>query len=260
MSQRIIPRDYHFDFSSMPNAWLNNNLYITHMFNGPSIGVPYMEGLVNFAVKQSLAKISDKQLFDDCLNFIKQETTHAREHINYNLQLNQLGYRADVIAYHIKRKINYFKKKSSLLTVLAMAVAFENLVGAVSKTVFEDKILEHADPAIKAFWEWHLMEELEHKSIVFDLYQHLGGGYLRRVLMYTIATSCYCYFSLKIYLTFVKKDQGSVVKGFLFVAGRKSFFMKSLLRSLAIYKFRYHPEQMITNHLIELSDEIKPSR
>jgi predicted metal-dependent hydrolase len=250
MLQQIMPRDYHFDFSSMAKKWLNNNLYTTHMFNSPSIGVPYIEGLVNFAVKQALPKISDKQMLEECLNFVTQETSHSREHIKYNRQLNQLGYHADNIANNIKKKLIHFKKKSSLLTVLAMAAAFENLAGAVSITVFEDNILEHADPMIKDFWEWHLMEELEHKTIVFDLYQHLGGGYLRRILIYTITMIYYCYYSLKIYLSFVKKDGGSKIKGFLFVSSRKSFFMKSLFRSLIFYKFKFHPNQILTSHLM----------
>ncbi len=250
MSHQITPRDYHFNFSSMPASWLDNNPYLTHMFNGPSIGVPYMEGLVNFAVKRCLDKITDKELLDDCLHFIKQETFHSREHIKYNQQLRKLGYHSDIIANKIKKKLNQVKKKWSPLTVLAMGVAFENLVSAVSITVFEDQILKDANMPIKDFWEWHLMEELEHKTVLFDLYQHLGGGYLRRIIMYTLATSAYCYYSLQIYLQFVKKDGGSKIKAFFFVTSKKSFFMKSLLRSFAFYKFDFHPDKMSINHPI----------
>jgi predicted metal-dependent hydrolase len=41
-----------------------------------------------------------------------------------------------------------------------------------------------AEPALRRVWEWHSVEELEHKAVAFDAYRAAGGGYLRRVLWF----------------------------------------------------------------------------
>ena len=38
------------------------------------------------------------------------------------------------------------------------------------------------DPQMLDFWRWHAAEELEHKSVAFDLFHRVGGGYLTRML------------------------------------------------------------------------------
>lgn len=35
---------------------------------------------------------------------------------------------------------------------------------------------------MKALWEWHAAEELEHKAIAFDVFQAVSGSYWRRVV------------------------------------------------------------------------------
>lgn len=37
-----------------------------------------------------------------------------------------------------------------------------------------------ADPAMLDLIKWHGAEEIEHRTVAFDLYRHLGGGYIAR--------------------------------------------------------------------------------
>ncbi len=37
-----------------------------------------------------------------------------------------------------------------------------------------------ADPNMLDLVKWHGAEEIEHRSVAFDLYRHLGGGYIAR--------------------------------------------------------------------------------
>jgi predicted metal-dependent hydrolase len=44
-----------------------------------------------------------------------------------------------------------------------------------------------ADPVILDLFRWHGAEEVEHRSVAFDVYQHLNGNYPRRVVTMLIA-------------------------------------------------------------------------
>jgi len=34
-----------------------------------------------------------------------------------------------------------------------------------------------ADRHVSSMWLWHLIEEIEHKNLAFDVYRHLYGGH-----------------------------------------------------------------------------------
>ena len=48
----------------------------------------------------------------------------------------------------------------------------------------EGRILKNVEGPIGDLWRWHALEELEHKSVAFDVYSQIGGSYkLRKTIM-----------------------------------------------------------------------------
>ncbi len=246
-------RNSQFNFSNTPKNWLNNNLYISHMFDTSSIAIPYIEGLVNFSVKNVLDKIQDKQLYAACLKFIEQETSHAREHIKCNNRLNEHGYRFPSFISNFKKKLNYIRTKWSTLSIIAVGVGFECFTTIISNSVLEEKILAQPEMEIQQFWQWHMHEEIEHRSVLMDLYLHLGGGYLRRVVMLALVLGCYCYYGIKIYFGFLRVDKASFFAGLKCICGIKSFFLKSLFKTLPCFRYSYHPNQLSNPQLFRVN-------
>lgn len=109
--KNIIPRDLRFDFSAAATTWLNQDFYLTQMFNTPSLVLPYIEGFVNFTVIQSLNQFENTSFHERCLNFIKQEALHAREHAKYNKVLHQQGLVSKKVTSRLINKLHKIKKK-----------------------------------------------------------------------------------------------------------------------------------------------------
>lgn len=247
------PRDLKFDFTQSPKHWIKQDICTTHMFNTPSLFLPYMEGFVTYAVRAVLDKIHDGKLRQDCLNFIKQEMCHAREHVNYNTMLKNHGYTIPADIKKIKRQLYWLRRVCSPLSLLAIAVGFECFTTFLCKSALENQTLLNADDTMKRFWKWHMMEELEHKSILMDVYIHLGGGYLKRITAFTMVLVVYCHYALSIYRHFLKADTHSQLQGIAHALHKQSFFRKSLILALRCYSYRFHPYQIATNHLLDFN-------
>ena len=64
---------------------------------------------------------------------------------------------------------------------LAYAEGFEALTMTAIKHMMEpDGFGEDLSP-IMQMWEWHFVEELEHCTAAFDVYDHVCGGYFYRL-------------------------------------------------------------------------------
>lgn len=244
----ITPRDRTFNFSSAGTAWLNQDAYLTHMFNTSSLLLPYVEGLVNYAVYQVSDRIQQKELQIACSQFIKQESNHTREHLKYNQALRVHGYSHDAVLKKFKSNLKTIKHAGSPLTVLAVAVGFECFTAIICHIVLDQGLLKTSETNMRAFWEWHMQEELEHKAVLMDLYKEAGGGYFRRISVLAVVLIGYCYYALKIYLRFLRVNKLSIFKGLLVACGRKSFFRKSLVASLHCFRIGYHPNEFVSGN------------
>lgn len=237
----ITVRDLHFDFSDTPAYWLNNDPYLTHMLNASSPAFPYLEGFVIYTVKQSLSQIKSTHLRESCFLFLQQEANHAAEHVAYNQMLEQQGYQFVHIINNLKNTLQFAKKHCSALTLLALSVGLEALTTMLSKTILEKGILNNNETAPAHFWRWHLQEELEHRSVLFDLYREAGGGYIRRISMLTIILTIYCYFSLRLFCCLLSKDKLSTFIGLKYLFTKNIFFLSGIMKLIQCYRLWYHP-------------------
>ena len=68
---------------------------------------------------------------------------------------------------------------------VAVTMAYEHFTAILADGVLRHPTwLEGAAEPLKTLWSWHAVEETEHKSIAFDVYHALDGGYVRRIGWY----------------------------------------------------------------------------
>ena len=65
---------------------------------------------------------------------------------------------------------------------LAYAEGFEALTTATAHAQFERGMRPEMTQPIRDLFEWHLIEELEHRTVAFDVYAHVCGGWAYRTI------------------------------------------------------------------------------
>jgi predicted metal-dependent hydrolase len=97
----------------------------------------------------------------------------------------------------------------SLKWNLAYIGGIEAFTVALSRFVLEEDFLRDADPAVRDLFEWHALEELEHRSVAFDVYEHLYGGYAYRVAVGAYAQQDFCHFTNRVMAVLLEQDHAN---------------------------------------------------
>jgi len=172
---------------ALATDWADNDPVLTAIFNAMSISFPSGEKNFIDSVRAYEGRISDEKLLKDIKGFYKQEGMHSREHRKYNKILcEQRGYNLQKLESIYLRRIEKAKKDPRVTNqmLLASTVAVEHFTASFGETFLEGRILKQIDGPIGDLWRWHALEELEHKSVAFDVYNQIGGSYnLRKTIM-----------------------------------------------------------------------------
>ncbi|TGN41159.1 metal-dependent hydrolase [Marinobacter confluentis] len=128
--------------------------------------------------------------------------------------------------------------------------------------VLANSILKHPDwmngatPEMARLWRWHAIEETEHKSVAFDVYQHcVGDDKLRRLVFLFVTWNFFKYTFLNT-CTLLKADGklwslSTWSSGMNFLWGKPGVIRKCLPDFLAYLKKGFHPWQQDNRELID---------
>jgi len=170
--------------------WHKDGVVIMHFMNAFQSLFPDGERLFIDAVQDSMAKYSlkiskDLVLQQDIDKFIEQEGHHSVLHEKWTQALISSGYKEmNIYSKQLYRFRLWSRSHLNLMTRLSLTIASEQYTASLADLFAIDfpEIILHSPPIIQKIFLYHAMEELEHKSVCFDLYQKLNGGYFRRVV------------------------------------------------------------------------------
>ncbi|NNC53490.1 MAG: metal-dependent hydrolase, partial [Erythrobacter sp.] len=115
---------------------------------------------------------ADPQLAEEIRAFVKQEINHTREHIAFNRLAEDHGYDIKAIDQRVAEMLALTKDRPIIVN-LAATMALEHYTAMMAAEFLANpKHFEDADPEVRAMWEWHSVEEIEHKGVAFDTYLH----------------------------------------------------------------------------------------
>ncbi|MFI9720914.1 metal-dependent hydrolase [Streptomyces sp. NPDC052396] len=198
MNYHISPRRVSFDWRRTPLHWIPGEPTATHVINVLHLLLPAGERWFIKVFKEALPLVRDPQLLKEVKGFMGQEATHSVQH---SYVLDHLAeQRLDTTEY--TRLVDFLfdvllgEKPPFGLPVpagewlrfrLSVIAAVEQFTAVLGDWVLRTDALDRADPdpVMLDLLRWHGAEEVEHRSVAFDMYQHCGGEdpgrYARRV-------------------------------------------------------------------------------
>lgn len=187
---RITPRDISvrrpaidFDDPPLPKYFVADDPVRSHIAAMLSAVFPEGEDFFVRSVRAYRKDINDPELKKQVSAFIGQEALHGREHRDFNEALAELGYPTRMVDRNVKWGLALLHKTTPKRVQLAVTAALEHYTATLAEVILRDDAArdEFTSDQARDLFTWHAMEESEHKSVAFDVFQEVSGSRLIRV-------------------------------------------------------------------------------
>lgn len=248
--------NFNFDASKAAKYCWDNNSWSSAFILTFSAVIPAGERLVIDAVREFRDKTADPELKARVTGLIGQEATHSKVHEKFNNMYDLKGLPVNELA-RLSEKVllELFSKRTPKKTRLAIACGIEHFTAVMAEDIFNGNSdrMDNLDGVTRDFMVWHLIEELEHKSVAFDLYEEMDGSYLHRIAAFILI------WSVCVPLGLYGVQQFLNTPGFS--QGRKnnregiktqfSFFRSYAPTLLSYFRTDFHPDNIDTTDALE---------
>lgn len=241
--------------------------HIALYMNTLSLFFPVGERFFIQAVRHYRDRITDPELQKALTAFIGQEAMHGREHEAYNEAFfKQVPAARDMEAI-VARLLSVLQKHAPKRMQLSTTIALEHFTAIMADGLLKDpRVLEGADPAYAALWNWHALEETEHKAVAYDVWEAVMGkgprAYAERTLGLLSATVIFWSLVTPFFLRSLQSEgRLSDLEGWRGWFGHnfgRIGFMRKLVRPWADY-FRpgFHPWDHDNRHFLKRLEAIE---
>jgi predicted metal-dependent hydrolase len=181
---RIKVRAMGFPFrdAGIPRHWFMGSPHLTHLSNALQLLFPAGERFFIRSVKHFEDRITDPELKGRIKGFYGQEGRHGHEHERLFKVLEAQGYEIEsFLAWYEDMAYEKLEKRFSPAMRLSVTAALEHFTAAMGRNALTSDFLDEAHPIIAELMRWHAAEEIEHKSVAFDVFEAVDGRYHVRV-------------------------------------------------------------------------------
>lgn len=252
----IPPRRMDFDFSSAPRNGYANDEYMTTFWAAFSALFPAGESFFVESVRHYRKEITDPLLTAQIAGFIGQEAMHSKEHKTFNEFFAKQGYPMQALDRDVSNLLRFIQKATPARLQLAITVCLEHYTAIIAEYALKaDYMHRMADPKILNIWLWHALEENEHKTVAFDVYQRIGGSYVERALVMIPTTAILAFMFIWFHCRLLAHDNRlfSFKKNWVGIKhfwGRGSMLQGIVPQLMDFFKPNFHPSQHDTDALL----------
>lgn len=245
----IPPRHIDFNFApDTPRYFFANNATATLFFAMLSGFFPPGERYFMESVRHFRERITDERLRAAIAGFMGQEAIHGREHDLFNAMLAARGFDMETPDRIVKVALNLLGKLPPS-TRLAATTFMEHFTALLAEQLLTDEAFQgKADAELITLWQWHALEELEHKSVAYDVYETIGNSQTERAVA-VLSSLVVLVPMLGITWSWMVYKDGQFgrlkdnVTGLNLLFGRQGFVTRILPRLPEFLGKRFHPRQ-----------------
>lgn len=195
----IVGRTIDLDWSQVPLNWIHDDRFASHAINGLSYFLISAEFAMCRLCNEALPYIHDNKLREDVRGFIKQEASHARAHGKHlseymerhgidDLPINRRSkwiLEQLITQKPLGRKLPAALQKRWLTVRAGIFAAAEHYTTGLSDHLLNELSWESngCDKSMASLIYWHAAEEIEHRTVMYDVYRALGGNLPLRTLI-----------------------------------------------------------------------------
>ncbi|OUY08839.1 metal-dependent hydrolase [Acinetobacter populi] len=196
ISYHIKPRKVKFEWQDTPVDWIPHEPFASYFINEINMILPAGEFWFCRLYNKVLPQITDEKLKEDVKAFIRQEAMHAKAHqsangeylsvrnidVNRNIKIMDFLFTKLLADQPLGLNVPKPLEDQWDLFRLGIIATVEHMTCVMGKYALENTLWQQlqADPEMVDLVKWHGAEEVEHRTVAFDLYRHLGGGYIAR--------------------------------------------------------------------------------
>ena len=197
---KITSRPLQIDHGALTTRWWHGGDPVaTAFFNALSAAFPQGETFFIESVRRYRDQ-TDPVLNEQISAFIQQEAMHTREHLAFNRLIKDAGYDTANMDAQVRRRLGIARARPEIVQ-LAITVSLEHFTAIMAHALLVDRNpLPGATREILKLWQWHAIEELEHKSVAYDTWLAVTAK-LTRWRRWSILTRVMLLISLQFWYT-----------------------------------------------------------
>lgn len=178
-------RRMNFEFpEDMDLVFIEDDPQLSYFFLGAWMMLPYLEPFLIRTVQEAMGQIKDPDLLEEMKRFCAQEGQHFRQHAKANEVIkrrHKAGPQLAALEQEIDALFKRWTAEKPLRFKLAYAEGFESMTSAGARTQMEIGMFDTMKEPIRGLMFWHIMEEVEHRTVCFDAYEKTVGDYFYRL-------------------------------------------------------------------------------
>ena len=159
---------------------------VSYNMTGIGLYVAALEPFIVKAMRRVIDRITDVELRENLDRFCRQEAQHYMQHERFNALVVAHGYPGlEARIARLRGDFEDFLTRRDDRFRVGFIEGFEANTTQGALFLLRSGAFEH--PRTQAdfglLFKWHMLEEIEHRNIAFDVYQHLYGNYPYRAAM-----------------------------------------------------------------------------
>lgn len=233
-----------------PTFWFDDNQYLTALLNALAVAFPPGERYFIRSVQHFMKELDDPALHARVRAFVGQEANHTKEHLVFNRFLDGRGFPAKAMEDFVVERIKKIQATSTPAANLARTAALEHFTAILATALLENpQVLDRMDPEVAKLWAWHAIEEIEHRSVAFDVYRSAVDDEALRLRTMRLVTVIFLFANFVRWRILVKRsrrgfDPRRALRATKVLFGREGLLRGIVPRYLAYYRSDFHPSEL----------------